>query len=107
MPDTAETERYRAAWKDYRRRTWIAAGLMIAAVAGVLAASGKLAAVGIAITVMLAAVAWRQSFRCPRCGGIFYEWLKWTRLQELIRGGGLKCGRCGLELNEIPGETTP
>ena len=97
------------AWQGYRRRNWLAAGLLVG---GLPAAFAVAIAASIAFEpasefVLFAAVlswclAWGwAAFRvarwpCPRCD------IPWLSSQEPRLGVPRRCGRCGLALYEAP-----
>lgn len=109
----AENERYKAAWKARRRRFWTYYAVLIALIGGELFVAlspqvrwpvPPVALLCFGIVGMISATGWLYQFRCPRCGEIFFS--RWANGRLTFWGDALTCEHCGLQVNEIPGETS-
>ncbi len=95
-----DAERYRAAWRKRKLRTWALAAMIMALLIGLRLADGNLALSAACVAGIAAAVVWFYRFRCPRCDAPFVR--NWV--VDLMEATSRKsrCQKCGLELNQIP-----
>jgi hypothetical protein len=108
----ASVERdYPAAWRDYRRRSFLALGSIVASFPGGLliglALSARLGpdapmfvAAALTLAIVLPCSFRLAAWRCPRCGKPFHGPLGWAEPVKYSNPFARQCDACGLPRQE-------